>query len=527
MSHLTAFRLALAPFVLLPLSGCIEEDLAPERLAAQDPAIAVDLGAIRATVSPVAFGMHSSVYDNALRDPRLPEQLAESGIALLRYPGGGYSDNYHWSTYSMTPWSDGNAGYLAAGNDFGGFAAVLDATGTEAMITVNYGSNLAGDGPGEPREAAAWVAYANGDVDDETVIGEDGTGVDWLTVAHWARLRASAPLVTDDGYNFLRIERPAPLGIRYFEIGNEVFGNGYYGSNYELDLHLPYTGDEEDRVGHKDLSPTTYGRGVVDYAEAMRAVDPSIAIGAVLNTPPKDYEWGPDWNERVLAECVDVIDFVVVHFYRGSDDHSVMRASHADIDEIMRELDDTLAEAAGEDAGDIEVAITELGPNTGDVSPVAVGIFAAEAHATFLEAGAHNLDWLELHKPSFIDERTGRTGPAYDGIRLARLLAGPGDRYVQAASGTPGVYAHAALRDDGTLGLMVVNVNDEDVTALPVTITGGAIGPEGTRRTYGVAEGGDEGQATLGEVSPIDGMGDEFEVDVRSRSINLYELMLE
>lgn len=527
MSHPSASRLVLGPLLLILLAACIEEDPAPERLAGQDPSIAIDLGVIRATVSPVAFGMHTSVYDNALRDPRLPDQLAEAGIALLRYPGGGYSDNYHWSTYSMTPWSDGNPGYLAEGNDFGGFVSVLDATGTQAMITVNYGSNLAGDGPGEPKEAAAWVAYANGDVDDETVIGEDGTGVDWMTVAHWARMRASAPLATDDGYNFLRIERAEPLGIRYFEIGNEVFGNGYYGTNFELDLHLPYTGDDEARVGHEALGPTTYGRGVVAYAEAMRAVDPSIAIGAVLNTPPKDYEWGPDWNERVLAECADVIDFVVVHFYRGSDDHSVLRAPHADIDEIMRELGDSLAEAAGEDAGDIEVAVTELGPNTGDVSPVAVGIFAAEAHATFLEEGAKNLDWLELHKPSFIDERTGRTGPAYDGIRLARLLAGPGDRYVQAASGTPGVYVHAAVRENSTVGLMVVNVNDDDVTALPVTITGGAIGPEGTRRTYGVAEGDDEGQPALGEAVPIDGMGDELELDVRARSIDLYELTLE
>ncbi len=527
MSRVIAPRLAPFTLALGLVSGCIEEEPAPVEAADLDRSVTVDLGVVRSTVSPVAFGMHTSVYDNALRDPRLPDQLAAAGIALLRYPGGGYSDNYHWSTYSMTPWADGNPGYLAEGNDFGGFVSVLDATGTQAMITVNYGSNLGGDGPGEPKEAAAWVAYANGDVDDETVIGEDGTGVDWMTVAHWARMRASAPLATDDGYNFLRIGRAEPLHIRYFEIGNEVFGNGYYGQNYELDLHLAYTGDDEERIGHEALSPTTYGRGVVAYAEAMRAVDPSIAIGAVLNTPPRDYEWGPDWNERVLAECADVIDFVVVHFYRGSDDHSVMRAPHGDIDEIMRELGDTLAEAAGDDAGRIEVAVTELGPNTGDVSPVAVGIFAAEAHATFLEEGAFNLDWLELHKPSFIDERTGRTGPAHDGIRLARLLAGPGDRYVQAASGTPGVYVHAAIREEGTLGLMVVNVNDDDVTALPVTITGGAIGSAGTRRTYRVAEGDDAGAATLGEAEPIHGMGGEIEIDVRSRSIDLFELTLE
>jgi hypothetical protein len=70
---------------------------------------------------------------------------------------------------------------------------------------VNYGSNLAGTGGGEPAEAAAWVAYANGSPADQKVIGKDSTGYDWKTVGYWASLRASKPLEADDGQNFLRI----------------------------------------------------------------------------------------------------------------------------------------------------------------------------------------------------------------------------------------------------------------------------------------------------------------------------------
>ena len=77
----------------------------------------------------------------------------------------------------------------------------------------------------EPPEAAAWVAYANattnifGTVSDVT-LGVDSLGNDWKTAGYWAIMRAAAPLATDDGYNFLRLKRGAPFGIRHWEIGN-------------------------------------------------------------------------------------------------------------------------------------------------------------------------------------------------------------------------------------------------------------------------------------------------------------------
>ena len=67
-------------------------------------------------------------------------------------------------------------------------------------------------------------------------------GTDWKTVGFWASLRAAAPLATDDGYNMFRINHPAPFGIKYWEVGNELYGNGYYyGScGWEADMHVPY-----------------------------------------------------------------------------------------------------------------------------------------------------------------------------------------------------------------------------------------------------------------------------------------------
>jgi len=116
-------------------------------------------------------------------------------------------------------------------NSMGHIVQFLDKLGT-AIITVDYGSNAAGTGGGEPAEAAAWVAYANGNPNDAKVIGKDSTGKDWKTVGYWATLRSQAPLATDDGMNLLRASHPRPLAIKLWEIGSEVYKNSYYYGDY-------------------------------------------------------------------------------------------------------------------------------------------------------------------------------------------------------------------------------------------------------------------------------------------------------
>jgi hypothetical protein len=424
--------------------------------------VTVDFEAERAVVPRHAWGMHASVYDNALHDPRLPELLEAGGVSLLRYPGGGYSDNYHWSTHTMTPFGNsGNRGYLAEGSDFGSFVSVIESFGGTAMITVNYGSNLAGDGPGDPEEAAAWVAYANGLPEDEHPIGVDASGTDWGTVGDWATLRASAPLDDDDGRNFLRIEHPAPLGLHYWEIGNELFGNGYYGeaNEYEHDGHVPYDGTPREH--HPLLSGSTYGAGVVAYAEAMKAVDPTIAIGAVLNTPPRDYSWGPDWNADVLEECGEIVDFVIVHWYPTTEASTIVAVAGTELAEITAELRASLQRHGGENAERIELAMTELGGGPGhhllQDAPQSLGLFANDTYLTAVELGFANLDWLELHNGTYLSERDPAPGPAYYGIQLAAALAQPGDTLVEASSDRTTVAAHAARGADGRHGILLMN----------------------------------------------------------------------
>ena len=282
-----------------------------------------------------ALALHTSVYDNQHGNTQLDNRLIEAAVEMLRYPGGSYADIFHWSVPPSTPYytccnsglpdvtqphpvtpdkgadpaldPPGSAfpfAYYASNSHFANFIDLLDATGTDAMITVNYGASLgkfnAGSGKwlssmgGQPEEAAAWVGYANADPNiygtaNDVVIGVDDEGINWRTAGYWAKLRtrrrtnikpwAQADGVYDAANRFLAINHDVPLGIKYWEVGNEINGNGYYATywDWEQDLHGAYDGS---RVGDSALSPTTYAQNVIQFAGAMKKVDPSIKVGA-------------------------------------------------------------------------------------------------------------------------------------------------------------------------------------------------------------------------------------------------------
>lgn len=331
-------------------------------------------------MAPRALGIEANVSDGTLMDPAVPGLLRDAGITTLRYPGGGYADTYHWSTHKVTNSQAPLAqrySYLAPNTDFGHFALLLDQFGT-TTITVNYGSNQDGTGGGEPLEAAAWVAYANGNPSDTKVLGKDSTGHDWQTVGYWATLRSSQPLATDDGQNFLRIAHPQPLNVKYWEVGNEVYQNGYYGGEgSEVDLHAPYPADIKEnakaRQKNPKLSPEAYGQAVVQFAKAMKAVDARIKVGASLDVPVANnwdiQEWtrdpvtgvysqhsafskpvdsGLEWDRGVLKTAGKDIDFVSLHWNTGPtteasnfqalDNAKLLTATHDELPRIIAGL---------------------------------------------------------------------------------------------------------------------------------------------------------------------------------------------
>ncbi|MEU4514232.1 cellulose binding domain-containing protein [Nonomuraea wenchangensis] len=422
------------PRSLLPAASAVLLALtvlnAPPARAAADPspvAVTVNARAALATVPETGIGANHAIWDTNLGTDAVADSLKAAGVKLLRYPGGSYSDIYHWETHTAP------GGYVAPNTDFDTFMRGVRRTGAQAMVTANYGTGTAA-------EAAAWVRQAN----------------------------------VTKGY-----------GIKYWEIGNENYGNGHYGSAWEAD-------------DHADKSPAEYARHVVAYADAMKAVDPTIKIGAVLTTPAN---WpdaitgeGDDgsWNKVVLSAAGSKIDFVILHWYPGALD----RTGH--VPDMIRLTREQIAAYAGAGADRIGIAMTEFntGSSSNGTNTQPGALAAADAYATLLANGVFTVDWWNVHNGiGTVTEVEGHTDygdfgllssgactadgsvcePAlntpfapYYALQMVSRFARPGDQFVRAATDQPKVTAHAARRPNGDLAVMLVNTSSD--TSYPVTI---------------------------------------------------------
>ncbi len=496
----------------------------------------------RGFLPPRGLGVFSSAGDKQLMDPMMPQILQSSGVTTLRYPGGAYADNYHWSSYKPTKWQGTDQlGYYASQNDFGHFVRLVDQVGT-AVITVNYGSNFDGTGGGTPEEAAAWVAYAMGDPANTKPIGKDSTGHDWQTIGYWAGLRASQPLASDDGLNFLRISHPNPVLIKYWEVGNEVYRNGYYGGQQtEQDLHAPYSKDpkenEKQRRKNPNLSPDSYGNNLLQYIKAMKAVDGRIKVGASLDVPlAGDWNLSGDWVEdpshpgkyvqKGTAEAAG-LGTAHKHWYTAAtteasgwkdiDNTGTLLKTQDELPKVMAGLLDLFQKYCGQNTQNMQLLVTEFGitPWVKVKDEMLSALFAADAYATLVEDGAANIDWAEIHKNGFLNDEN-KPGPAYFAPQMIRQMANLNDKIVTAASSNALLAVHASLRSDGSVGVMFINKDPKNNATVKVTVTGASLAAKGTRFDFGKSN--PASQYAVAGV-PADGLGNSFTVTVPSYTI--------
>jgi hypothetical protein len=116
--------------------------------------VAVDQASIGPAVTDQLLGMNMAAWYDPTTSAVVPAfQLA--GIKAVRWPGGSWSDDYHWSTNTMcgnTP--NGNATFTK-------FVNSLVVPGNfDVALTANYGTNSTCNGPGQPSEAASWITQA-------------------------------------------------------------------------------------------------------------------------------------------------------------------------------------------------------------------------------------------------------------------------------------------------------------------------------------------------------------------------------
>jgi alpha-N-arabinofuranosidase len=242
-------------------------------------------------------------------DPDVIRMLKESGLPLLRWPGGNFVSGYRWEggigpvddrpVYPNWAWG-GIEPNLFGTHEFIGFCR---AVGCEPMICVNGGN-------GTPEEAARWVEYCNGPV--------------------------SSPMGARRAAN----GQPEPFNVRHWEVGNELWGR----------WQVSWTTPE----GHVDR----YRR----FVAAMRAADPSIklyACGAPVH-------WGKEWNLALFRSVPELIECTTDHPLLGAqvkpdleplDVYRDFMAFPVAMEKLWREMRDQMS-AAGIKAP--RMAITEL-----------------------------------------------------------------------------------------------------------------------------------------------------------------------
>ncbi|MFA9388608.1 MAG: alpha-N-arabinofuranosidase [Prolixibacteraceae bacterium] len=193
------------------------------------------------------------------------EAVKGLNVAITRYPGGNFVSNYHWKD-GIGPKDQRPARMeLAWGrlesNRFGTneFMQYARKMGTEPYFSINMGT-------GTIEEAQQWVEYCN---------VKEGP--------YYAELRKQ------HGYT-------EPWDIKYWSLGNEM--DGFW------------------QMGH--LNAEDYAKKAREAAKLMKLTSPDIKLVAAGSSNYRPNADPNEWNETILHELRDVVDYLALHMYVGN-----------------------------------------------------------------------------------------------------------------------------------------------------------------------------------------------------------------
>jgi alpha-L-arabinofuranosidase len=448
------------------------------------------------------FGLNTAVWDSDLDTPQTVNLLTNMGTLALRFPGGSDSDDYHWLGNQLD-----NGGYVSSSASLANFIQVITNLNAQAMTTLNYGT-------GSSNEAAAWVAYVNASTANTQSLGVDTGGFNWQTAGYWASLRAAAKLGTDDGKNFLRLSRSTPLGLKYWEIGNEEYGS------WETDSNT---------VAH---DPYTYAVKAGSYISLMKAVDPTIKIGVVVTTGedsyanntshpafnPREGTYHNGWTAVLLATLKSLgamPDFAIYHRYPenpGSENDAGLLASSTGWASDAADLRQQITDYMGSNVGtNIELLCTEnnsVSSAPGKQSTSLVnGLFKADSLAQLMQTEFNGLFWWDLRNGQITNNNNssslygwrlyGDFGvadgytilyPTYYIGKLMPHFVQAGDTVVAAASDYSLLSTYAVRRQDGSLTILTINKDPVNTLTGQVAVASFIPDAVGTIYSYGIPQ---------------------------------------
>jgi alpha-N-arabinofuranosidase len=249
--------------------------------------------------------------------PEVIAAIKDWAPTYVRWPGGDFASAYHWMdgigdpdrrpTYKEPAWSqfDDTVNFWET-NDVGTdeFVAFCRLIGSEPAMVLNMGT-------GTVEEAAAWVEYCNG-----------------ASNTPYGAMRAANGHIK-------------PYNLKWWFAGNQIW--------------------HEDQFGHSD--PETYARRYLEFARAIRAVDPTIkVVGSGMNSERYDR-----WNELVLQEAGREMDALSVHYYSictmrfdtPAPKEDLVLPKLAAAHEVAEMLDDVLDVIAAHSDPPVPIAFTE------------------------------------------------------------------------------------------------------------------------------------------------------------------------
>lgn len=425
-----------------------------------DVRVRVDAGQVVRIVDARHFGINAVMWDSYFDMPETLAALRELDVQALRFPGGSPSDDYHWAFnrngQNLWHWA----------TPFSSFIHIATNLHAQVFITVNYGS-------GTPEEAAAWVRCAN---------------------------------LTNH------------CGFKYWEIGNENYGN------WEHDQNSP----PHDAV--------TYARRTKEFFSQMKAADPTIKIGVVV---PEGYmerigvltdtlaklKFGEfitqgyrGWTPTMLATLKQLgvtPDFVIGHCYPEgvsgweNDAHLLQSTTRWTADAVAARRH--LKTYFGAASTNVELLCTEnnsIGEKTGKQTTSLVNaLYLADSFGQIVQTEFNSFLWWNLrnnqdhnanNSPKLYGWRQyGDHGimcgndtryPTFYTFKLLKYFARAGDRIVRATSDNRLLSAYAARRTDGTLALLVINKGPSATMKADVSLAGFQPEPAATTYTYGIPQ---------------------------------------
>ncbi len=302
-------------------------------------------------------------------------------------------------------------------------------------------------------------------------------------------------------------------GFHYWEVGNENYGS------WENDLRP------------RPHDPYSYALAFRDYKNAMKAVDSSIKVGAVVVTGEDSYANYADhpatnartgqvhngWTPVMLATLKTLgaaPDFVIYHRYEQApgqeSDSALLQSARTwpnDAADLRQQLNDYLGTAA---AG-VELVCTEnnsVYSNPGKQTTSLVnGLYYADSFGQFIqtefttfmwwilrnaqETGNNNsaslYGWRSYGDYGLVSDTNDRY-PAYFTSKMVSRFTGPGDQVINATSNYNLLAIYAVKRIDGSLSLLLINKGATNTLNAAINLTGFVPQPAATVYSYGVAQ---------------------------------------